>query len=33
MGEDMTSVDYNDRPWEQEAVDLEEQYFKKIISL
>jgi len=32
-GEDMTSVDYADRPWEQEAVDLEERYHKQLISL
>lgn len=27
MGEDMTSVEYNDRPWEQEATELEERYY------
>jgi len=32
-GEDMTSVDYSDRPWEREAVDLEEHYHKQLISL
>jgi len=30
--EDMTSTDYNDRPWEQQAVELEEQYHKQLIS-
>jgi predicted SprT family Zn-dependent metalloprotease len=32
MGEDMTSVDYNDRPWEQQAVALEERYYNELIS-
>jgi len=32
MGEDMTSVDYNDRPWEQQAVVLEERYYNELIS-
>ena len=32
-GEDMTSVDYSDRPWEREAVDLEDRYYKQLISL
>ena len=33
MGEDMTSVDYNDRPWEQQAVALENRYHKQLISI
>jgi hypothetical protein len=33
MGEDMTSVDYDNRPWEREAVDLEERYHKQLVSL
>jgi len=32
-GEDMTSIDYNDRPWEREATELEEHYYKQLISL
>jgi hypothetical protein len=32
MGEDMTSVDYQDRPWEQQAVALEDRYYKQLIS-
>lgn len=32
MGKDMTSIDYNDRPWEQEALDLEERYYNKLNS-
>lgn len=32
MGEDMTSVEYNDRPWEQEALDLEERYYNELNS-
>lgn len=29
MGEDMTSVEYDDRPWEQEAMELEQKIFRK----
>ena len=32
MGEDMTSVEYDDRPWEQEALDLEERYYNELNS-
>lgn len=30
LGEDMTDVDYVDRPWEKQAMELEEKYYKKI---
>ena len=32
-GEDLTSVDYDDRPWEKQAVELEEHYHKQLVSL
>ena len=32
MGEDMTSVEYNDRPWEKQAHDIENRLFNKFIS-
>jgi len=32
MGEDMTSVEYNDRPWERQAHEIEDELFHSLIS-